>query len=177
MQSDITSSNKPQLWPSISEQNGGQGCAVSTPAIQMRSLFGRATQWNRTKGWTPPCTDTCVFVCVLHCLHWARSVITACVSFPACNANQPWERRGQVHLTPSAKANIPGAGAGSRGDATAQQGMQLLFCLLQRQRGKRCYYWVVIIKLHVATLKTHAAKCFRSRSIVVTKCLTVICWS
>ena len=59
---------------------------------------------------------------------------------PACNANQPWERRGQVHLTPSAKANIPGAGAGSRGDATAQQGMQVLLCLLQRQRGKRCYY-------------------------------------
>ena len=105
MQSDITSSNKPHLWPSISEQNGGQGCAVSTPAIQMHSLFGRATQWNRTKGWTPPCTYTCVFVCVLHCLHWARSVITACVSFSCmqCKPAMGEERAGPSNTVSKSK--------------------------------------------------------------------------
>ena len=134
----------------------------------MRSLFGRVTRWNRTKGWPSLCTYTCVFVRVLHCLHWARSVITACVSFSCmqCKPALGEERAGPSNTVSKSKySRCWGRQQRWCHHTAGDAGSPLSFAETERQT--LLLLVVVIIKLHAVTWKNHPAKGFRRCSIVI----------
>ena len=119
----------------------------------MRSLFGRVTQWNHTKGWTLPCTYTCVFVRILHCLHGARSVITAGVfcSCMQCKPAMGEERAGPSNTVSKSKYSRCWGRQQRWCHRTAgDAGSPLSFAETERQT---LLLWGVIIKLHAAPVK------------------------